>query len=241
VKRIYCKIDGVEIPLVSTGTSPFFGPPTFGNRAQAYREKFFTNKDAMLEIMEACYEAGGRGIEAVPGGAVCEAVKIMKEIHSDYVVTGSTLPGPDLNLEDLIDVEAKIIFVHGAYSDRRNDKLLSILEEISSRGVIPGVATHSPISTINYVFENAPNVKAFLIPFNANGFLMQNKGELEELINNNKDCFFIGMKTLDAGRLKPKKAFEYISQHNICAVAIGMVETEEAKISTEIALDALKK
>ena len=49
------------------------------------------------------------------------------------------------------------------------------------------------------------------------------------------------MKTLDAGRLEPKKAFEYISQHNICAVAISMVETEEAKISTEIALKALQK
>jgi len=195
----------------------------------------------MLEIMEACYEAGGRGIEAVPGGAVCEAIKIMKETHDDYVVTGSTLPGPNLNLEDLIDVEAKIIFVHGAYSDRRNDKLLNILDDISSRGVIPGVATHNPISTINYIFENFPSVKAFLIPFNANGFLMQNQGELEELVNKNKDCSFIGMKTLDAGRLDPKKAFEYISQHNICAVAIGMVEVEEAQISTRIALEALQK
>jgi hypothetical protein len=200
-----------------------------------------TNRDAILEIMEACYEAGGRGIEAVPGGAVCEAIKIMKETHNDYVVTGSTLPGPALNLEDLIDVEAQIIFVHGAYSDRRNDKLLKILDEISSRGVIPGVATHNPISTINYIFENAPNVKVFLIPFNANGFLMQNKGELEELVNNNKDRYFIGMKTLDAGRLDPKKAFEYIAQHNICAVAIGMVEVEEARISTRIALEALQK
>lgn len=241
MNRIYCKINGIDIPLVSTGTSPFFGPPTFGNRAQAYREKFMTNRDAILEIMEACYEAGGRGIEAVPGGAVCEATKIMKETHNDYVVTGSTLPGPDLNIEDLIDVEAKIIFVHGAYSDRRDSKLLNILEDISSRGVIPGVATHNPISTINYVFENAPNVKAFLIPFNANGFLMQNKVELEELVNNNKDCYFIGMKTLDTGRLEPTKAFEYITQHNICAVAIGMVEVEEAQISTRIALEALQK
>jgi pentose-5-phosphate-3-epimerase len=162
-----------------------------------------TNKEAILEIMEACYEAGGRGIEAVPGGAVCEAIKVMKETHNDYVVTGSTLPGPDFNIEDLVDVEAKIIFVHGAYSDRKNNKLLDIFEDISSRGVIPGVATHNPISTINHVFENAPEVKTFLIPFNANGFLMQNKGELEELVNKHKDCHFIGMKTLDTGRLEP--------------------------------------
>jgi hypothetical protein len=238
---MFCKINGVNIPLVSTGTSPFFGPPTFGNRAQAYREKFMTNADAMLEIMEACYEAGGRGIEAVPGGAVCKATKIMKETHNDYVVTGSTLPGPNPNIEDLIDVEAKIIFVHGANSDRKNETLLRLLDDISSRGVIPGVATHNPLSTINYIFENAPEVKVFLIPFNANGFMMGNKIALEELVDSNKNCFFMAMKTLDTGRLEPEKAFDYISQHSICAVAIGMVGVEEAQTSTKIALNALQK
>ena len=238
---MFCKINGIDIPLVSTGTSPFFGPPTFGNRAQAYRDKFMTNADAMLEIMEACYEAGGRGIEAIPGGAVCKAVKIMKETHNDYVVTGSTIPGPNPNLEDLIDVEAKIIFVHGANSDRKNETLLKLLDDISSRGVIPGIATHNPLSTINYIFENAPNVKAFLIPFNANGFMMGNKTALEELVDTKSDCYFIGMKTLDTGRLEPEKAFDYISKHNISAVAIGMVETEEAQVTTKIALEALQK
>lgn len=226
---------------MSTGTSPFFGPPTFGDRATAYREKFMTNADAMLEIMEACYEAGGRGIEAVPGGAVCQATKIMKETHSDYVVTGSTLPGPNPNIEDLIDVEAKIIFVHGAYSDKKDETLLKLLEDISSRGVIPGIATHNPLSTIDYVFENAPEVKAFLIPFNANGFMMRDKKALEDLVDTHKNHYFIGMKSLDTGRLEPQKAFEYISQHNICAVAIGMVEVEEALASTKIALGALQK
>jgi len=200
-----------------------------------------TNADAMLEIMESCYEAGGRGIEAVPGGAVCKAVKIMKETHNDYVVTGSTIPGPNPNIEDLIDVEAKIIFVHGANSDQKNKTLLTLLDDISSRGIIPGVATHNPLSTINYIFENAPDVKAFLIPFNANGFMMGDKIVLEELVDTHKDHFFMGMKTLDTGRLEPEKAFEYISNHNICAVAIGMVEVEEAKSSTKIALNALQK
>ncbi|MFW9999663.1 MAG: hypothetical protein ACFE9Q_00415 [Candidatus Hodarchaeota archaeon] len=238
---MFCKINEIDIPLVSLGTSPFFGPPTFGARGPAYREKFMTNADAMLEIMEKCYEAGGRGVEAIPAGAVCKATKIMKETHTDYIVTGSTLPGPNPNVDDLIDVEAKIIFVHGAYSDRKDEDFLKLLDDISSRGVIPGVASHDPLSTIRYVFENAPEVKAFLIPFNANGFLMREKKVLEELVDTHKNHYFIGMKTLDTGRLEPKKAYEYISKHNICAVAIGMVEVEEAEISTKIALDTLQK
>ncbi|MBA7550894.1 hypothetical protein ES705_43424 [subsurface metagenome] len=49
------------------------------------------------------------------------------------------------------------------------------------------------------------------------------------------------MKTLEAGKLEPHKAFEYISKHNICCSTIGMVTVEEAKISTEIALNVLQK
>ncbi|MFW9876593.1 MAG: hypothetical protein ACFFG0_26150, partial [Candidatus Thorarchaeota archaeon] len=169
------------------------------------------------------------------------AAKIMKETHNDYIVTGSTLPGANPNVEDLIDVEAKIIFVHGAYSDRKDETLLKLLDDISLRGVIPGVATHNPLSTINYIFESAPYIKAFLVPFNANGFMMGDKTALEELVDTNTNFFFMAMKSLDTGRLEPQKAFEYISQHNISAVAIGMVETEEAQISTKIALNALQK
>jgi len=165
----------------------------------------------------------------------------MRDTHTDYVATGSTLPGPNPNVEDLIDIDAKVIFVHGAYSDRKDEKLLNLLDNISSRGVIPGVATHNPLSTINFIFENAPEVKTFLIPFNANGFMMGNKNLLEKLVDTHENHYFFGMKTLDTGRLNPQKAFEYISQHNICAVAIGMVAVEEAQATTRIALNALQK
>ena len=49
------------------------------------------------------------------------------------------------------------------------------------------------------------------------------------------------MKTLAAGRLRPAEAFEYVSMHKICSVTIGMVTTEEAEITTKIALKALSK
>ncbi|TFG24558.1 MAG: hypothetical protein EU529_04100 [Promethearchaeota archaeon] len=195
----------------------------------------------MLEILEACYKAGGRGIEIVPVGKISEATKIMKETHNDFVVTGSTFPGPDPLIEDLIDIEAKIIFAHGIVSDKKDDKLVKMVDEIKSRGVIPGIAAHNPVSTLEYALENLPDVRVFLIPFNKRGMLMGNKRNLEEIVNNTKNCSFVGMKTLAAGKLDPKKAYEYISKHNISAVTIGMVTTEEAEISTKIALEALSK
>lgn len=197
--------------------------------------------NAMLEIMEACYKAGGRGIEAVPSGAVVDAIKIMKETYSDYVITGSTFPGPDPKIDDLIDVEAKIIFIHGMVSDKMDDKLHKLVDEVVSRGVIPGIALHNPAPTLEYALENLPQVKTFLTPLNANGFYMGDKEALEKLVDDNKDLYFVGMKTLAAGKIEPKEAYEYISKHNICAVAIGMVTVDEAEISTKTALQALQK
>jgi hypothetical protein len=71
--------------------------------------------------------------------------------------------------------------------------------------------------------------------------MMGNVEELESIVDNKDGYWFVGMKTLAAGRLSPSEAFEYISKHNICSVTIGMVSTEEAEITTKIALNALSK
>ena len=70
---------------------------------------------------------------------------------------------------------------------------------------------------------------------------MWNKEELEQLVDNKKEFYFIGMKTLAAGKIKPEIAFEYIMKHNICALTIGMVNNQQAAESTAIALKAFNK
>ncbi len=238
---LFCKIEGIDIPLVSTGPSPFAGAGQFGKMAQVYRKKFLFKVDAMLEMMKASYEVGARGTGVIPFGKIGKASKIMKETYNDYIITGSTLPGPNPGLEELIELDAKIIYVHGSISDSKNERLSKLLDEISSRGIIPGITTHNPISTIQYSIENNINVKSFLIPFNVKGMMMGDQKKLEELVNENNQFSFMGMKTLAAGKVEPFKAYEYIKKHSICSVVIGMVEVEEAKSATEYALEALRK
>ena len=193
----------------------------------------------MLEILEASYVEGARGVEVIPSGKITEAAQMMSEIYSDYVITGSTYPGKESGINVLVEVGAKLIFVHGMISDNRGGKLLSLLDEISSNGIIPGVATHDPIPILKYCIENSLNVRAFLIPFNANEVLMGNAEKLEEIVDKTKNFHFIGMKTLAAGEIEPEIAFQYIANHNICAVTIGMVTKQQAEESTRIALKSL--
>lgn len=224
-----------------TGTSPFIGAGQFGMKAYDYRRRFLFNAHAMVEILEASYKVGCRGIEVIPAGKISEAVKIMKDTHNDYIVTGSTFPGPDPLIEELIKIDARIIFVHGIVSDNLNKNLLKLIDEITSRGVIPGIAVHNPIRTLEFCFENLKEIRTFLIPFNAKGFIMGSQKKLESMIDNKKDYYFIGMKTLAAGQIDPKDAYDYISRHNICSVTIGMTTPQEAMNSTRIALEKLNK
>ena len=124
-------------------------------------------------------------------------------------------------------------------ADKKDEKLEILIEDIQSRGIIPGIAAHNPVSTLEYAFENITAVKAFLIPFNAQGLFMGDQKKLEKIVDNHKNHHFIGMKTLAAGKLAPKQAYEYISKHNICCTTIGMVSVDEARESTEIALKHL--
>jgi len=225
---------------VSVGTSPFLGASQFGKNARVYRRKFLNHADAVLEILEASYEVGGRGIEIILAGKVTEAAKIMAETHDDFVITGSTFPGPDPLIKELAELGAKIVFAHGMVADKKDEKLEKLIDEIESTGIIPGIAAHNPVSTLEYAFENLPNVKAFLIPFNTRGYLMGNQKELEKIVDSHKNHHFMGMKTLAAGKLDPNKAYEYISKHNICCTTIGMVSVNEARESTKMALKSLK-
>jgi hypothetical protein len=237
--NIFCKIDDIDIPLVSVGTSPFIGAGQFGFRAFEWSIKFLDNPKAMLEILEASYAKGARGIEVIPSGKILEAAQIMSETYNDYVITGSTYPGVDPKINLLVEKGAKLIFVHGMISDNKSTNLVRLLDDISSYGIIPGIATHEPILTIRYCIENSLNVRVFLIPFNKNGFLMGNINNLEEIVNNTKNFYFIGMKTLAAGKIKPNVAFQYIAHHNICAVTIGMITKQQAEESTKLALKYL--
>ena len=80
--------------------------------------------------MEACYEAGGRGIQLIPAGKVSEAAKIMAETHDDFIITGSTFPGPDPLIDELAELDAKLIFAHGMVSDKKDEKLEKLIDEI---------------------------------------------------------------------------------------------------------------
>lgn len=54
----------------------------------------------------------------------------MTETHNDFIITGSTFPGPDPFINELANQDAKIIFAHGMVSDKKDEKLENLIDEI---------------------------------------------------------------------------------------------------------------
>ena len=235
----YFELNGIKLPRVSIGTSPFIGAGQFGARGLAWRLKFLNNPELMAYLMEKAYNLGAKGVEIVPVGKIIDAINIMKSNYPDYIVLAST-HWSEINIQELAEVyKSKVIFLHGNLSDKRNKTMIkNIFNEISSYSVIPGIATHEPVSTLQFIINNNINCDIFLIPFNKAGFLMQNKNKLEDIVDNSNKKF-IAMKPLAAGQLSPQEAFEYISQHNISGVAVGLVYEEEINETVPIAIEKI--
>lgn len=235
----FTTLEGKKIPIVTIGTSPFMGAGQFGPKGLLWRQKFANNPENVLELLIATAENGGMGIELVPIGRVAEAIKPVRDKFPEFTVLGSTYFFKPYRIEELNDYGAEIIFIHGAIADRRKEtKLKMIIQKIRDFNRIPGIATHEPTKTIPFIEKTDLDCPAILVPFNKSGLFMEDQQVLESIVDNSGK-FFVGMKTLAAGRLKPKEAYEYIKEHNISAVAIGMVTTQEVEESVPLALENL--
>lgn len=242
MEKLTFKLEAKNIPLVTLGTSPFIGAGQFGSQGILWREKFLKNPTLMAKMMKECYTQGSRGVEAIPAGQILAAVEQVRQDYPDFHLIASTYWDPsNLKIEELAQSHAQLIFIHGAVADKRDHSLLtSILKQIRDIGALPGIATHDPANTISFVQEKQLDCPVMLIPFNINGYAMGQQKVVEDLVDNS-DLTFIGMKTLAAGQIRPQKAFDYISQHRIAGVAIGMVTEDEINETVPIALKALTK
>ena len=239
---MFIKLEGEKIPLVTIGTSPFIGAGQFGAKATIWRREFLENAEKMHELMNFACDNGAKGAEIIPIGKIPDAAAMTMEKNSDFFVLGST-SWDSLKIEVLSEIKAKIIFVHGSFTDKRNKTFLEeTFQKIRRAGIIPGVATHEPLRTIPFILDSKLDCSAILVPFNAEGYIMGEKSRLEELVNNTGDeMFYVGMKTLAAGRIPPKVAYEYISNHKISAITVGLTSKKEISETVPIALKYLSE
>ncbi|MEM3522006.1 MAG: hypothetical protein QXD78_03050, partial [Candidatus Bathyarchaeia archaeon] len=155
-----------------------------------------------------------------------------------FVCTTIELKNLTYELEAIKKLNAKCVLIHGSISDRKTNELRNAFKKIKEhfKEAILGVATHNPGKMINE-FMLMPDIKVILSPINSNGEFMNSSIQRTLISIENarkKGIKVIGMKTLAAGKIYPKNAFEYVSD-KVDGVAIGIANSKEMEETLKLA------
>lgn len=236
-------VKGREMPRILLGTSPFLGAGQFGVRAYDYYRKFFRNPNRITELVADCMGIGFNGVQLVAYPQIGEAVRRAEEKTGVRLKVVGSLPFdmPAQSLSYLSNFSTVAALLHGEQTDKLDmEESRAWLKRIEDEGYLAGVVTHNPARTLPLIVEEL-EVDIVMMPLNKVGYMMGGaKGE--ELIDmvGDADIKIIAMKTLAAGRIKPKEAMEYVfSLKNVASVAVGVASREEAEETFSAALAAL--
>lgn len=233
------RIGEFEVPRVLLGTSPFIGAGQFGARARHYYERFYENPRNIEKVISKSREVGIRGIQALPYDRILKAIKNVElEIHEKFTIIATINSIKDVYKFEGLDVIAFVL--HASITDSKNFHEISrILSAIRSSGLLSGLATHAPLSTLSWLLEKRLDFDLLMIPFNKLGAFMDGSPEAVYELARRFDKPIIGKKVLAAGRLKPLEALEYASKY-VDIVALGVASEEEAVETFSIALELFK-
>ena len=142
-----------------------------------------------------------------------------------------------LNL--LAELGASSMLLHGAITDKLDfDYLTRKLDAIKKTGAIAGLVTHRPFNTTKNLIDS-PILDLFdiyMVPVNKTGYLMdtdvfmqKERAELRDLIKR-LDKTIIAKKTMAAGILTPKDAFDYLKTIDyVDLMTVGIASEAEAE------------
>jgi len=234
LEHAWFEVNGIRLPRVLLGTSPFIGAGQFGSRSYAYWAAFYNRPERVAEVIAAAVELGVQGIQPLPYPFLAEAIRRAQALTGEELVLAATI-GPEDPLADLaifegLDVRAAL--VHGALTDRaRSSELAAIMDDVRDRGLLAGLVSHSPMRLMRRLSSGElPRPDLLLLPFNAVGYLMDAPArELASAIRSLR-APVIGKKVLAAGRLRPEEAFRFaLGLRVLEGVAVGVISRAEAE------------
>ncbi|MDY6934742.1 MAG: hypothetical protein SVZ03_11065 [Spirochaetota bacterium] len=233
------KIDNIEFPKISLGTSPFLGAGQFDSRALNYYSNLYNKPENMINIILKSLEMGINAVNVIAYRKIVDAVLKVSQISTQRIYSSLVIGIEDWEeeLRYAEELNSDIIYIHARISDSRRLSLIKeIIESIRRYDFIPGCATHNPATTIPFLDDSKLDISTYLAPINKIGRFMgkDSKSTLDIICNTPK--IVIAKKALAAGRLDPLEALQYLtSQNKISGVALGIASVEEAQETLSIA------
>lgn len=233
-------INGMGLPAVSLGTSPFIGAGQFKDRASAYRRLFFENPSNMVKLMVYAAELGVPCVQLLAVDRIIAAFIVSKRQSGIDLACTLTVGFGDREweLKQASKIRPRVVFLHGMITDRLDLKdIEGWLKDIKDLDLVPGCATHAPARSIPELLRAGLDIGAYMVPFNRVGAFMGCRPEDLLKTLDSIECPVIAKKTLAAGKLSPEDGLPYIArQKQIDGLTIGITSSEEMKETLSIAI-----
>lgn len=227
-------VNGIEVPSVMLGTSPFLGAGQFGSRARRYYQHFYLNPGNIAKLIVEAAEFDIIWVQAIACAPIAKAIEEAGRQTQRQIQIAATVGVEQFEpeLELMKNLNAKIILTHARITDRLDSNFRDCINRISDIA-IAGAVTHNPGIVIPKL-SGYHEVKIIMAPLNSAGWFMNPSAASTLEAINRTDKIVVGKKTLAAGVLQPREALEYVAQY-VYGVAIGVASTGELKETFGIA------
>lgn len=226
------QVGDVRFPRLLFGTSPFIGAGQFGGRSMRYYLDFYLNPQNITRLYLKAISKGLNAIHILSDPVIAKAID--NAVRSSKIKSFILATINVRNLEEELSlcemVKADSIIIHGSYTDLMEERLSHILRAVKRKfnDIPTGIATHLPGKVIPRILK-LREVDIILAPINLRGeFMEPNMDSTLRAISESRRMGkkVLAMKSLAAGKLDPKEAFEYIAD-KVDGVTVGITSPEE--------------
>lgn len=204
------KIEGTELPIMLCGSAPFIGMGYFGFKAFDYRIKFYNHPDNMTDIFVHFVRKGCKGVHVLCYDNILKAVKMAYDVETFPVVASLNPKDVNTQLKNLSKLKTVLVFVHSSQTDSLDtDMLWSITKEIRDAGMIPGLATNDPSTSIPKLDALDIDVAAYLTSINKAGkYMVPGKDQVLKAVKDT-DKKVVAENVL-AGEVPPEEGIPFV-------------------------------
>lgn len=217
---------------MTCGSAPFIGLGYFGFSAFNYRVKFYNHPDNMADIFTHFVRQGCKSAHVLCYDNIMKAIRMAYEVEK-FPIMASLVSAKSIasQLKALSRLETVLVFVDPLQSDALNvSTLQKTIKSIRDAGMVPGLATYIPGSTIPAVEDIGLDIAAYLVPVNKQGKYMQPTKEKTLAAIASTDKKIVAMKPLAIGKISPREGFPFVLEHchGFCVGFTSKEQVDEA-------------
>lgn len=247
-------IEGVTLPRVICGGNALFGWSHVSAGRDAWLRRYYT-PERVARVFAACMELGATAVMGPLYPPLLEALEETEKLTGERPIWLSTThapPGPDSTPDQARQIReagASICSIHGAWVDQWVlegdwEALERCIARIREAGLIPAAVCHYS-DRLARLAEVGLDLPLLSTPVNKAGWWMHPDRESALAVVRQIGQPLLAIKPLACGRFEEYRVREWlewvVKQEGVDAVAIGVMNQEEARESIPILRDLLSQ